>query len=114
LHRSDGHRPPEEDGNASSINVTARNRETPEYCPNCGAEVPPNAKACPACGSDEHTGWSDKAYADNLGLPDEEFDYNSFVEREFGKGKAKPYGVSWLWWAVALLLVVLFLTWWLR
>ena len=44
----------------------------PEYCPNCGAEVPSNAKACPACGSDEQTGWSDKAYADNLGLPDED------------------------------------------
>ena len=86
----------------------------PEYCPNCGAEVPPNAKACPECGSDEQTGWSDKAYADNLGLPDEEFDYNEFVEQEFGKGKAKPHGVSWLWWAVALLLAALLLMWWLR
>jgi hypothetical protein len=27
-------------------------------CPNCGAEVPPCARACRECGSDERTGWS--------------------------------------------------------
>ena len=56
----------------------------PEVCPNCGAEVPRNAKACPECGSDENTGWSETAYASNLGLPDEEFDYDEFVKEEFG------------------------------
>jgi hypothetical protein len=86
----------------------------PEICPNCGAEVPPKAKACPECGADEQTGWSDKAHADNLGLPDEEFDYHEFVEREFGSGKPKPSGVNWLWWSVALLLLAVLLTWWLR
>jgi len=30
-------------------------------CPHCGAEVPQGALACPACGSDEETGWSDAA-----------------------------------------------------
>ena len=60
----------------------------PETCPNCGADVPPKAKACPECGSDARTSWSEKAYADNLGLPDDEFNYDEFVEREFGKGKA--------------------------
>jgi hypothetical protein len=28
----------------------------PEFCPNCGAEVPRKAKACPECGADEETG----------------------------------------------------------
>jgi hypothetical protein len=80
---------------------------SPEVCPNCGAEVPRNAKACPECGSDEKTGWSEKAHADNLGLPDEEFDYDEFVKEEFGGGQAKPRGITWLWWAVALLLAAL-------
>ena len=42
----------------------------PEVCPNCGAAVPRKAKACPGCGADETTGWSEAAYADNLDLPD--------------------------------------------
>jgi len=76
----------------------------PPVCPNCGAEIPPRAKVCPECGSDEQTGWSEKAQADNLGLPDEEFDYDKFVKEEFDAGRAKPHGVSWFWWVVAVLL----------
>ena len=55
----------------------------PETCPNCGANVPSNAKVCPECGSDESTGWSDTAYADKLGIPTEDFDYGKFVKEEF-------------------------------
>ena len=87
---------------------------TPEVCPNCGAEIPRNAKACPECGSDEKTGWSKKAHADNLGLPDEEFDYAEFVKEEFGAGRAKPHGIGWFWWVIALLLVALLLFLFLR
>lgn len=76
----------------------------PEICPNCGAEVPPGAKACPECGSDEETGWSDNATAGRLGLPDDEFDYDEFVEREFRGKQPKRRGPHWLWWVVALLL----------
>ena len=31
-------------------------------CPFCGAQVPQGALACPECGSDEQTGWSDDLY----------------------------------------------------
>lgn len=82
---------------------------SPEICPNCGADVPPGAKSCPGCGSDEKTGWSDSAYASNLGIPEENFDYNEFVKEEFGAGRVKPRGIHWLWWATALVLVGLFL-----
>ena len=87
------------------------NRETPEICPSCGADVPPGAKACPECGSDEQTGWSDEAYASNLGIPEENFDYNEFIEREFGGGKPKSRPLSWLWLLVAVILggIILFL-----
>jgi hypothetical protein len=30
-------------------------------CPHCGAAVPSDASACPECGSDEETGWSESA-----------------------------------------------------
>jgi hypothetical protein len=41
--------------------------------------------ACPECGADYETGWNeeDAAY-DALGLPDQEFDYDECVRREFG------------------------------
>jgi zinc-ribbon domain len=81
----------------------------PEVCPNCGAEVPRNAKACPGCGADETTGWSETAYANKFDLPDEEFDYDDFVKEEFGSGATKPRGIHWLWWFTALLLIALFL-----
>jgi len=84
---------------------------TPDVCPNCGAEVPPNAKACPQCGADEETGWSEEARADDLGLSGENFDYEEFVKREFGGGKkrALPRGIHWFWWVVAILILGAFL-----
>ena len=74
----------------------------PENCPHCGADVPAGAKACPACGADEKTGWSEEAHVGGLNLPDETFDYDEFVDREFGKKKVLPHGISWFWWAVAI------------
>ncbi len=81
---------------------------TPEICPCCGAEVPRNAKACPECGADENTGWSEEAGASGLDLPDMDFDYEEFVKREFGGGKnPMPRGIHWFWWVVAILLLSL-------
>ncbi len=79
---------------------------SPETCPNCGAEVPPRAKACPECGSDEQTGWSEQARTDSLDLPDENFDYDEFTKREFGGEKPVPRGIHWFWWLIALLLLI--------
>jgi hypothetical protein len=87
---------------------------TPEICPNCGAEVPRKAKSCPECGADEQTGWSDEAHASGLDLPDDNFDYNEFVKREFEGGGAVPRGVRWYWWVIALAMAGLLLAWWLR
>ena len=81
----------------------------PEVCPNCGAIVPRNAKACPDCGADEKTGWSDAAYADNLGIPDENFDYENLVKEEFGSRSPKPHGLHWVWWLTTVILILLFL-----
>lgn len=83
----------------------------PETCPNCGADVPRHARACPECGSDDSTGWSERAETQGLDLPDAEFSYDEFVQREFGKAKRLP--VKAFWWVVAVLtLLVLLLLWW--
>lgn len=75
----------------------------PETCPVCGADVPRNAKACPECGSDHETGWSDEAYASGLGLPDDNFEYDEFVKKEFGDQlEVKPRGLHWFWWIVGI------------
>ena len=86
----------------------------PDICPNCDAVVPRNAKACPGCGADETTGWSDSARADHLAIPGENFDYDEFVKEEFGPARVKPRGIHWLWWLTALLLIVMFLFFWFR
>jgi hypothetical protein len=87
---------------------------TPEICPNCGAEVPPNAKACPECGSDEETGWSEESRNDGLDLPDEKFDYEEFVDREFGSRKPVPRGLHWFWWVLGLIVLAVLLALWFR
>jgi hypothetical protein len=81
----------------------------PEICPNCGAEVPPKARACPECGADEQTGWSEEAAVGALDLPEEKFDYDDFVEREFGRPGPVPRGIHWVWWLVAVAIVAAFL-----
>jgi uncharacterized membrane protein YvbJ len=86
----------------------------PETCPNCGTEVSPRAKACPECGADENTGWSDRAHADNLGIPDDEFDYDKFVKQEFGPARVKPPGLHWVWWLTAIGLILIFIFFFFR
>jgi uncharacterized membrane protein YvbJ len=96
-------------GGGLSGNLTPLNMDSPpQNCPNCGADVPTGAKACPACGADEKTGWSEDAAVGGLNLPHESFDYDDFVDREFGKKKVLPHGIGWFWWLVAVVLVVLF------
>ena len=87
--------------------MTLKRSDDPFICPNCGADVPAGTKACPECGSDETTGWSDNTIYNGTGIEDpDEFDYDDFVRREFGKG-ARRSRRQWLWWTVALLALVM-------
>jgi hypothetical protein len=87
-------------------------KTSPETCPNCGAELPKNARACPECGSDEETGWSGQASVSALDLPDDNFNYDEFVKNEFGGHRDyKPRGLHWFWWVVAVVLLTAILYW---
>lgn len=87
-------------------------------CPTCGSEVRVGEK-CPGCapkrkkqrrakaGAPRKRSWEqDEAY-DGLSLPDEDFDYDDFVAREFGSERVKPPGLKWYWWVTGLVLLVL-------
>jgi hypothetical protein len=78
---------------------------TPEVCPVCGEDVPPRARACPECGADHNSGWRLDADGGGLDLPDEEFDYDEFVAREFGEG-VRPAGIKPIWWVTAIVVLL--------
>ena len=79
----------------------------PENCPVCGDDVSPNALACPGCGADHNSGWAeDGTHLDGVDLPGENFDYDQFVEREFGS-KANPAGQKKVWWAIGVVLLIM-------
>jgi len=86
----------------------------PEICPNCGATVPREAKACPECGSDEQTGWSEETHVDGIDLPDDSFDYEDFVKREFEDKRPVPGRMHWFWWIVAVVILGAFAWLWVR
>ena len=81
--------------------------EPPEICPVCGEDVPRRSLACPVCGADHNSGWRIDADAgDALDLPEDNFDYDEFVRREFGSS-AKPSGIKTIWWITAIILLAL-------
>jgi hypothetical protein len=85
---------------------------TPEVCPVCGEDVPPKSLACPECGSDHNTGWKESADTyDGVDVTDrDDFDYDEFVEREFGENPSpKPAGIKAVWWVTAIVLLIAFL-----
>ncbi len=81
-------------------------RAAPETCPVCGDDVPRGALACPECGADHDSGWREDVVTSELGLADDEFDYDAFVQEEFGTA-VKPRGIKPIWWVTAIVLILL-------
>ncbi|MEM1355760.1 MAG: zinc ribbon domain-containing protein [Planctomycetota bacterium] len=71
-------------------------------CPNCGEEVPTNALSCPACGSDDETGWSEEAAYDDLDLP-------AYADDEQPAGAGRGWRGVYAW--VVAPLIIVFLLW---
>ncbi len=81
--------------------------KAPEVCPVCGEDVPRRAVACPECGADHHSGWREEAESYEVALPDENFDYEEFVEKEFGSSP-KPAAIKMVWWITAIIVIIVF------
>lgn len=95
-------------------------------CPGCDKEVRVGSPCCPHCnppakrrkrqqsaasaGKAKHKrkrSWEEDPVYDGLDLPDEDFDYEDFVAREFGHKPHRKTGIKWYWWATAIAVVVL-------
>jgi len=66
--------------------------------------------ACDDCGACAKSGWKKNAEVyDGLDLPDEDFDYDEFVKREFGSaksGSSSSREIFWRWVAAIVLAVM--------
>jgi hypothetical protein len=59
--------------------------------------------------------WEQSSRYDGLDLPDDEFDYEDFVAREFGGDKRRLLsGLKWYWWLTAVALIFVFALFGLR
>ncbi len=81
-------------------------------CPTCDKEVAVGTH-CPRCTKisspkpRERKSWEQEETADGLDLPDEDFDYDDFIAREFGKAPHRKTSIAWYWYLVAVALLTL-------
>ncbi len=86
--------------------------ETLTYiCPYCGSEVRVGGP-CPGCAEKivqfrpaRKARRRDNS-ADGLSLPDDDFDYDEFIEREFGKSPHRELGIAWYWWLLGIVVLL--------
>lgn len=72
----------------------------PPECAQCGAAIPPQARACPACGADERTGWRETSIYDGLDLPDSAGSETDTIPP--GMRDRRVNGMPWYWWCIAV------------
>ena len=81
-------------------------------CPNCGADVPESAKFCRQCGASDDSGWGendDSWSSDGVGSgysPDDDFDYDEYIAREFPDQAGPRPGHGVKRWAMAVLVAI--------
>ena len=87
-------------------------------CPFCDREVRVGSP-CPGCAKKQRNPpgpsrkpWEQETGADDLDLPDPDFDYDAFVAREFGGAPHRRLGVAWYWWALGVLALIALLASW--
>ena len=86
-------------------------------CPKCGHEVKVGNSHCPNCPPPKKRrkksspkSWEQDESLDGLDLPDNDFDYDEFITREFKQGAPhKQIGIAWYWWATGIALITGFL-----
>lgn len=80
----------------------ADRRPPPPECAQCGADIPPQARACPECGADERTGWRESSIYDGLDLPEE----NDSAAPAPSMPDRRVNGIAWYWWCIAVALLL--------
>ena len=85
--------------------------ETLTYrCPFCDHEVQ-IGQPCPGCRPHkakpprQRKPWHQDQAADGLDLPDDDFDYDAFVAREFGGAPHRRLGLKWYWWLLGVIVL---------
>ena len=77
-------------------------------CPFCGCEVRVG-DTCPGCAKKAtkptKRSWEQDQSKHGLNLPDDDFDYEKFVAREFGKAPHQALGIKWYWWLLAVVVL---------
>lgn len=89
-------------------------------CPGCDREVRVGSRGCPRCNPPAarrkrpkaaakraRRSWEQDPTYDGLDLPDEDFDYDDFVAREFGGKPHRRTGIAWYWWLTAVIVIML-------
>lgn len=85
-------------------------------CPTCDSEVKVGGD-CPGCApvrkrrrkkvaAASPKPWEQDEMYDGLGLPDEDFDYDAFIEEECSRQPHRKVGIKLYWWITALVLLV--------
>lgn len=99
--------------------MNQRPTTTDPRCPECGSSVHLNSVSCGSCGARrDEQGWGNSEAYDGIDLPgdgDEDFDYEAFLEREFGEENKPPlaflHGMTTrqrFWWLVGVLTLFAF------
>ena len=71
-------------------------------CPHCGEEIRQDASFCRHCGSSDSDGWGEESYD-----ADDDFDYEQFVDDNFGDSKVSTT-LPPVWRFVVAVLVIAF------
>ncbi len=88
-------------------------------CPGCDQEVPVGSCGCPRCNPPSKRrkrtraaahgrGRKQTGYPDGLDLPDDDFDYDAYIAREFGQKPHRRIGIAWYWWLTGAVLLGIF------
>ncbi len=81
----------------------------PKECAQCGASIPRKARACPACGADERTGWRETSIYDGLDLPEEAFAEDADSGNSPGNkrhiSRRDVAGLAWYWWVIGVMML---------
>ena len=77
-------------------------------CPHCGEPVRNGARVCRHCGASEDCGWNE---ADDDYSSDDDFDYDSFIEREFGTTNQSASEAASKNWRMRLIILAILVSW---